>query len=590
MNIQSTLQHPDAIRFPGNHIYKDNWETAGGRREELPSGHQVYYGQHDQRILFSDPDGHPLHECLWEISSSGLPKLELCRIHLDWGQWVGIKPESLINTITLDLSKQTGWERLTRDDLREMAARAMNADIATIRFFYRDEDLEIHRDGKATIRQVKDAFYVLKDGSFENAQFMSCMSRMEWGHIDYLPVVELFLSLLPGTGSATFELIRGLYDDQQKDLATSLRYRGIPVYPSIGAFRLFSAFFTPSMHSGEIPEEVFLDVNRSHEVEWKSSPEYPVRYFDEEQRLSVTSHYHKVQKVTCWDDSSGLAYLAITSSGKAKADGRGAQVLGQTLHLHDGDLHQVLKTRESWHLLTQEPPQEWKAPSTSWRDCFPQGFPQISSWQAFSAVLLYPDDSQIIGEKESQPFIFDYLDDFLEEQTELMQYRETADQILLVSCEASLGACLKYERPQQYTIWYQWPEFAQKLAQQIWNTLNRQQTLSWLYNFQFFPTTQQPITSTYPPFDWVNMWIPFSVYDDPHELKQWCWFLANHLIPGGIGCVAGPRVLGHVFHEHGLTVVHAEPAESLPTFKIHQAILQESRLHSELTVWIIQQS
>ena len=70
-------------------------------------------------------------------------------------------------------------------------------------------------DGKATIRQVKDAFYVLQDGSFEGARFMSCMSRMEWGRIDYLPVVELFLSLLPGTGSATFELLRGLYDDQQ---------------------------------------------------------------------------------------------------------------------------------------------------------------------------------------------------------------------------------------------------------------------------------------------------------------------------------------------------------------------------------------
>ncbi len=214
MNIQAMLQHPEAIRFPGNHIYKNNWEAAGGRKEEFSSGHQVFYGQHGQRILLSDPDGHPLHECLWKTHPSGFPILVSCRIHLDWGQWVGIKPGGLVNTISLDLSKRPGWEHLTRDDLREMAARAMNADIATIRFFYRDEDLELHSDGKATIRQVKDAFYVLQDGSFEGARFMSCMSRMEWGHIDYLPVVELFLSLLPGTGSATFELIRGLYDDQ----------------------------------------------------------------------------------------------------------------------------------------------------------------------------------------------------------------------------------------------------------------------------------------------------------------------------------------------------------------------------------------
>ena len=317
---------------------------------EQSTGHHVFYGEHGQRVLLADPDGNPLHECLWSTQSSDIPVLVSARIRLDWGQWVGIKPAALVNTISLDLSKRPGWENLTRDDLREMAARAMKSDIATIQFFYRDEDLELHGDGTATIRQVKDAFYVLQDGSFEGARFMSCMSRMEWGRIDYLPVVELFLSLLPGTGSATFELIRGLYDDQQFDSPTSLRYRGIPTYPSIAAFRIFSLFFTPSMPSGEIPQEVFLDVNRSHEVEWRPSLEYPVRYLDEEQRLSVTTHHRKIQKVTLWDDSSGLAYLATTSSGKAKADGRGAQVVGQELHLYDGAQRSAWKTREAWQL------------------------------------------------------------------------------------------------------------------------------------------------------------------------------------------------------------------------------------------------
>ena len=590
MNIRTILQHPEAIRFPENYSYKDHWETAGGSMKTLPFGHHVFYGRHGQRILLTDPEGHPLHECLWESRPTGVPKLLSVRMHLDWGQWVGIKPEGLVNTISLDLSKRPGWEQLTRNDLRKMAARAMNTDIETIRFFYRDEDLEFHANGQANIRQVKDAFYVLHDGSFDGMRFMSCMSRMEWGHIDYLPVVELFLSLLPGTGSATFELIRGLYDDQQRDEATLLRYRGIPAYPSIGAFRLFSAFFTPFTSSGEAPQEVFLDVNRSHEVEWKGAAEYPVRYFDEEQRLSVTSHSHKIQKITCWDDSAGLAYLATTTSGEAKADGRGAQIIGQELHLYDGVQEQILKTQESWHLSTQESACEWKAASTSWRDCFPQGVPELSSVQAFSAVLLYPDDSHIIGEKESQPFIFDYVDDFVEEQVELQHCREMADHILLVGCEASLGACLKYGRSQRYAIWYQWAEFAQKHAQHIWNALNRQKTLSWLPNFQFFPAQQQPIANAYPPFDWIAAWIPFSNYDDSNELRQWGWFLAHHLVPGGIGCVAGPRIFGNILQEYGLSVIHAEQGKSLPTFNIHQAILQASRLHPELTVWILQQS
>jgi len=325
-------------------------------------------------------------------------------------------------------------------------------------------------------------------------------------------------------------------------------------------------------------------------VEWQPSREYPVRYIDEDQRLSVTIHHHKVQKVTLWDDSSGLAYLATTSSGEAKADGRGAQIVEQELYLYDGDQLNVLKAREAWKLSSNENRRGWKASSSSWRECFPQGPPELSPSQAFSAVLLYPDGSHIIGERESQPFVFDYLDDFLEEQTALLRFREMADHILLARCEASLGVCLKYERPQFYTIWYEWPEFAQKHAQQIWNTLHRKKTLSWLMNFQFLPVSQEAITNTYSPFDWMNVWIPFSVYDDHTELRQWSWFLANHLVPGGIGCVAGPAGMGQLFQENGLSVVHAEQGESLPTFKIHQAILQAGRLHPELTVWIIQQS
>ncbi len=590
MNIQTILQHPEAIRFSENHFYKENWEASGGRMTEMPSGHYVLYGEHGQRILLADPEGHPLHECLWGNNLSGFPTLALARMYLDWGQWVGLKPGGLVNTMSLDLSTRPGWENLTRDHLREMAARAMNTDLETIRFFYRDEDLELQANGQATIRQVKDAFYMLRDGSFEGARFMSCMSRMEWGQIDYLPVVELFLSLLPGTGSATFELIRGLYDDQQQSMATSLRYRGIPAYPSMGAFGLFNAFFTPFMKSGENPRDVFLDVNRSHEVEWEASPEHPVRYVDEAQRISVTIHKHRLQKVTCWDDSSGLSYLTSTSSGEPKANGRAACIVEKKLHLHDGEHHQSFTIPEAWQLSIADHGERWQPLTTSWRDCFPEGPPKLSPRQAFSSVLLYPEDSRMIGEQESQPFIFDYVDDFLEEQEELQKFRETADHILYAHCEISLGSCLRCGHPQKHTIWYEWPAFAQKQAQYIWNSLHRQKGLASLHNFQFLPIKQHPITDTYSPFDWMYVWIPFSAYENQDELRRWCWFFANNLVPGGIACVAGPKLLGNWFQEQRLTIVYAEQGINLPTFKIHQAILQHSQLHPELTLWIIQQS
>src|SRR6185312_15388019 len=119
------------------------------------------------------------------------------------------------------------------------AAGALRVPLEEMLWFYRDEDLAIDAKGMATIRQRKDALYVLDDGGFDKARFMSCMGAMHWDQIDFLPVVELFKSLLPGTGSAVFELIRGLYDDQAKGYSAprALRYRGIPTYPSEAAFR-----------------------------------------------------------------------------------------------------------------------------------------------------------------------------------------------------------------------------------------------------------------------------------------------------------------------------------------------------------------
>jgi len=588
MNVQYALQHPQCLRFPANHIYKDGWESAGGQIIEQPTGHFVLYGRHGRRVLLADPDGQPLHECLWEERESGLPSLLSARIRLDWGQWVGITPGGLVNTISLDLTRRTGWERITRDDLRHMAAQSMNSDMETIRFFYRDEDLELHDNGLAIIRQVKDAFYVLRDGSWEHSRFMSCMSRMQWARIDYLPVVELFLSLLPGTGSATFELIRGLYDDQNLQTRLPLRYRGIPVYPSDGAFRLFSAFFTPSTHTAESPREVFLKPERSQEVQWYPSQHYPVRYLDEDQRLGVTVQNHDLQKVTCWDDSAGLSFLAVPESGWFPSDGRGALVNSQELVLYDGGQVNLYRVRPSWQLSKAVPFPQRQQPISSWRDFFPHDPPRLTPAQAFSTVLLYPDTQEEIGEKESQPFVFDFLDDFLEEHPEMLRKRGGAERILLSHCEAALGSCLKWDRPQQYTLWYFWPEFSQKYAQQIWNTLNRANRLAWIRNIQFLEFNECLLNGQSSAYDFIYLWLPFSDYGHPIRMEQWTKFLATRLSFGGIGCVAGPTSLAEIFQRRRLQVVHAEQGTALPTFRIHQTILPYGWLNSELTVWIVQ--
>ena len=251
--IHTFLSRADILFFPSNRLYAENLQAAEGRVARQPSGHFVLYGRHGRRLLLVDPDGNPLHECEWEERAGGIT-LTRARVYLDWGQWVGLRPGGLSNVMTLDLSKKPGWQQLRPDDLRQMAARAMQVPIEEVRLFYEDQDLLIDHRGMATIRHRKDALYVLPDGTFDQARFMACMGAMRWNRIDFLPVVELFQSLLPGTGSAVFELIRGLYDDQNESRPTALalRYRGIPTYPSEAAFRLFSQFFVPHAPPGMI--------------------------------------------------------------------------------------------------------------------------------------------------------------------------------------------------------------------------------------------------------------------------------------------------------------------------------------------------
>ncbi|MEK7337381.1 MAG: hypothetical protein AAB111_07860, partial [Nitrospirota bacterium] len=235
--VRTALALSDSLRFSANQSLAHQFDQSGGRVVRQSTGHLVFYRPDGRRFLATDPDGHPLHECEWGVDPRGRTVLVRARLRLDWGRWVGLKPGGLVNETRLNLATKPGWQRLKAEDLRHMAAQAMRVPIEEVRFFYGDEDLVIDAHGQATIRHRKDAFYVLEDGTFESARFMSCMGAMHWEQIDFLPVVELFKSLLPGTGSAAFELIRGLYDDQNEGQPSPrpLRYRGIPTYPSEAA-------------------------------------------------------------------------------------------------------------------------------------------------------------------------------------------------------------------------------------------------------------------------------------------------------------------------------------------------------------------
>jgi hypothetical protein len=583
--LSFALRTSGHLHFPANLPFAHDLEQAGGRVIRQPTGHLVFSRQDGRRFLATDPNGYPLHECEWGTDSSGTVVLLRARIRLDWGQWVGLKPAGLVNETSLNLASKPGWQRLTADDLRAMAAQALRVPIEEVRFFYRDEDLVIGSTGRATIRQRKDAFYVLQDGAFERARFMSCMGAMNWASIDFLPVVELFKSLLPGTGSAVFELIRGLYDDQNEKRTTPrpLRYRGIPTYPSEAAFGLFSSFFTPQAPGGGHPFTLFMNPERSNQVSWLPAGKPPTRYFDQRAEACLTAQDGLLRKVTMASDSSGLSYLSSKGRRFAHCD-RSATIAGTHIILKDRD-------RETTLAMTLPPGSQEQTgvpvamSPVDWRSVFVQGVPFIPPSQAYGAVLLYPEDESQIGEHAAQPFVADYLQDLGEQDRDIGAALSHAGRVLIDNGDAVIATCMMFDRPRDYTVRVYDAALAQKQAQQLWSVCAELQRWDWLSHIRFVPTEGPQEQEAPHSYDLLYHWVPYAGGDQPARLAECMKGISLALRGGGHAFVIGPAQLGRQGSTVGLQVCWEELVEQLSTFRMHRTILPRATLKAGLTLF-----
>lgn len=585
------LHTPGHLWFPSTRALAKNFEQAGGRVVTLATGHLVFYRPDGRRFLATDPTGHPLHECEWELNASGSTSLARARFRLDWGQWVGLKPNGLVNETRLNLATKPGWQCVTPDDLRAMAAQALRVPIEEVRWFYQDADLSIDAKGMATIRHRKDAFYALEGGGFERARFMSCMGAMHWDHIDFLPVVELFKSLMPGTGSAAFELIRGLYDDQNKSQSAprTLRYRGIPTYPSEAAFSLFSSFFTPQAPGGGSPLTLFMDPTKSHHVTWLPAAHPPVRYFDDTQGLCLTVKGGVVQKATLAEDSAGLSYVNPTGRRVVPLD-RSLSASGEQVVLRDRKEDKVVNTIVR-PVTGPVPSVATPVSPLDWRTVFVQGIPAVHPAEAYGAVLFYPEDDREISELSAQPFVADYLQDLGEQDREIGMILSRAERVLIDNGDAVISTCIPFDRPRDYTASIRHAAYAQRQAQQLWTQCAEVQRWEWLQRIRFVPAAawKESIESQQP-YDLVYQWPPYDSFSSPTGLMTTVTRLRQVLRPGGNAFIVGPVGLRELLMRQGLQVRWEESVETLPTFRMHKTILPQARVKAGLTLFHVRQS
>ena len=589
--VTFALQTPGHLSFPSTLAFAKQFEQSGGRVAIGVTGHLVFYRPDGRRVLATDPSGHPLHECEWESDTNGSILLRRARIRLDWGQWIGLKPGGLVNETKLNLATRPGWQRITADDLRAMASQAMRVSIEEVRRFFRDDDLAIDANGVATIRHRKDALYVLDQGDFANAQFMACMGAMHWHHIDFLPVVELFKSLLPGTGSAVFELIRGLYDDQSRShsVPSPLRYRGIPPYPSEAAFRLFGQFFMPSASGSDEPLTLFLDQSRAHQVTWLPVSDPPTRYLDTEQGLCVTVQGRRIRKVTVADDTTGLPYLHASPGQTAPFD-RLIVVEGRRLILKDRD-HEREFTVDQRIAQASSAEGHTIDGAVDWRTLFTKGVPPIRPAEAFGAVPLYPDNDDEIGELAAQPFVADYLQDVGETDREIGAILSKAEYILIDNGDAVLSTCVLFDRPRDYVVRSVNAAYAQRQAQQLWIQSAAIRRWEWLKRIRIVPSSIWENTRpAHRPVDLAYQWVGYDSFGQPDAIGAEVVRLEQSVRSGGHAFVIGPAEIRNSMARSRWQLLWEEPVDSLPTFRMHRTILPKARLKAGLSLFHLRRS
>ena len=80
----------------------------------------------------------------------------------------------------------------------------------------------------------------------------------------------------------------------------------------------------------------------------------------------------------------------------------------------------------------------------------------------------------------------------------------------------------------------------------------------------------------------VFLWIPFAHFPNRQTLGRTANDLNNLLVSGGLAFVVGPSHFSEWVHQYHMDLILGENVCSLPTYRLHQAILPQSSIKPRL--------
>jgi hypothetical protein len=550
-----------------------------------PTGHIVFYNDEGRRFLFTDPEGHPLHECEWIKDAKGGYKLAFLRMQLDSRQWLGIKPQAKTFSSRLDLRGAPEGKSASLDDLRRKAAEAWKVPFSEVKYFYRDENFSQLGDGVFDIHLTKDGLYALPDGRFDNPLFISWMFSLNWANLDLIPVVELFQSALPGSGGAVFEFIWGLFDDQSQETRLApLRYRGLPTYPAKEAFNIFSAFFVPTGPQGEDIMDVFMDTGRSHEITWLPRKDPPWRYFSEKHQLCLTVQDHFLYKAVIHNDPAAIPFINRARGARASCQ-REIQVNEKAILLLDADVRREIPLEPAWQ-ITPDPVVPQGQYPFSWKRFFKDTPPQTDPVKAIFTLPFYPEGADEIEESTVQPMALDQMFYYMELCPDMPDKLQKSRRVLIHTLDAVISGCIDCTAEREYTVLYDSAEFAQKNAQLLWDYAASRDQLPALAKVNFLKESDHVESAYRESYDLIFKWIPFLYYQEKAICEQILRSLVSALNPGGLLFLAGPAPIVGLLEHYGLKNLYCDAVMDMPFFHQHRKMCPENRVNPSLTVFL----
>ena len=592
IELEKKIPHLESQEHEGSTLWFENGSANVSNTRVIvdPTGHIVFYNDKGRRFLYTDPEGHPLHEALWaHDDNTGETQLAQARVQLDSRQWVGIKPRAKTFQTQIDISSHDGWEKISLDALREKAAEAWRVPFSEVKYFYDDEHMVHQGDGKFNIQLTKDGLYALHEGSFDKSIFISFMFQVNWARLDLIPVVELFQSTLPGTGGAVFEFIWGIYNDQSREEELPpLRYRGLPTYPSKEAFNIFSAFFEPQGPEGKDIKKIFMDPMTSHEITWTPQKHAPARYFSDSHKIVITAQDGYLYKVTVYDDPITFPFINCGGVKKPPIE-REVTVGTQTFSLVEGELGREIPFDPIWRLRPQTDPTKMqpKSPFT-WKWFFNGEPPAVDPVKAQYTVPFYPEGAADIDESSLQPMVLDQMFHYMEMVPAMPHRLEKINKVLIHTFDTVLAGCIDCTQEREYTVLYSDPEFAQKNAQLLWNYAASRDQLKNLEKVSFLPEKDHIADAYSSKYGLIFKWLPFMYHQDREACENMLKTLSGALLPGGFLYLIGPRPLEGLFEHYGLDKLYNDPVYNMPFFRQHLKMCPENQVDPELCVFLLE--